>query len=225
VHFSYDSRTPCYLGVMRRGGDGRDLKWFRGANLFCTHVMGAWSDGDRITLDMDGGEGNQFPFFPSLHEPFDPAKSVGLIRRYTVDLSRRSDDRYQTETIYPQVSGVLSRQDDRFHTLPYRWGYLQTNQGWAVIDHGDGAVQTASVPDYRLSEMTFVPRRHDADEGDGYLIGIASSVKENGRSDLVLFDTKHIAEGPIARVRMPFKCVGQVHGFWADARDIPGATA
>lgn len=94
-----------------------------------------------------------------------------------------------------------------------------------MIDHGDKTVQIASVPDYRLSEMTFVPRRHDADEGDGYLIGIGSSVKENGRSDLVLFDTKRIAEGPIARVRMPFKCVGQVHGFWADARDIPGATA
>ena len=225
VHFSYDSQTPCYLGIMRRGGDGRDLKWFRGANLFCTHVMGAWSDGDKVTVDMDGGEGNQFPFFPSLHEPFDPAKSVGLIRRFTVDLSRRSDGRYQVETIYPEVSGVLSRQDDRFHTLPYRYGYLQTNQGWAVIDHGDKTVRTASVPDYRLSEMTFVPRRYDADEGDGYLIGLGASVKESGRSDLMLFDAQRLAEGPVARVKMPFKCVGQVHGFWADARDIPGASA
>ncbi len=26
----------------------------------------------------------------------------------------------------------------------------------------------------------------------------------------------------MARVKMPFKCVGQVHGFWADASEIPG---
>jgi carotenoid cleavage dioxygenase len=228
VHFSYDSKAPCYLGVMRRGGDGRDLKWLTGPNLFCTHVMGGWSDGDKITVDMDGGEGNQFPFFPSLHEPFDPVKGTGYIRRFTVDLSSRSNDRFQAETIFPEVTGVLARQDDRYHTLPYRYGYLQSfgrQGGWWIVDHQTGATQLASVPDYSLSEMTFVPRSKDAPEGDGYLIGIGSSQKENGRSDLILFDTKAIAEGPVARVKMPFKCVGQVHGFWADASDIPGTSA
>ncbi len=56
------------MGVMRRGGDGRDVRWFTGQQLMCTHVMGAWSEGDTCYVDMDGGEGNQFPFFPSLHE-------------------------------------------------------------------------------------------------------------------------------------------------------------
>ncbi len=120
---------------------------------------------------------------------------------------------------------MLSRQDDRFHTLPYRYGYLQGNGGWGMIDHGDKTTRQLSVPDYRLSEMTFVPRKPDADEGDGYLIGIGSSLKEAGRSDLILFDTKRPADGPIARIKMPFKVVGQVHGFWAGAQDIPGASA
>ena len=225
VHFSYDSRTPCYLGVMRRGGDGRDLKWFTGANLFCTHVMGGWSDGDKITVDMDGGEGNQFPFFPHLHGGFDPELATGRIRRFTVDLSSRTNDRYQTETLHPQITGVLSRQDDRYHTLPYRYGYLQAGGSWAIIDHATGTTQMASIPDYSLSEMTFVPRKKDAPEGDGYLIGIGSSQKEAGRSDLILIDTQAVAEGPVARVKMPFRCVGQVHGFWADASEIGAATA
>jgi carotenoid cleavage dioxygenase-like enzyme len=94
-----------------------------------------------------------------------------------------------------------------------------------VVDHRTGTSRVLSVPGYALSEMTFVPRKIDAPEGDGYLIGIGSSQQEAGRSDLVLFDLQNSAEGPIARVRMPFKCVGQVHGFWADARDIPGASA
>lgn len=227
VHFSYDSQRPCYLGIMRRGGDGKDLKWFTGTNYFCTHVMGAWTEGDKVTVDMDGGEGNQFPFFPSLHEPFDPIKGQGYIRRFTVDLSSRTNDRYQTETIYPQISGMLSRQDDRYHTLKYRWGFINSMGapgkpgGWAILDHQEGKTQLCSVPDYSLAEMTFVPRKKGAPEGDGYLIGLGSSQKEAGRSDLILFDTKAVAEGPIARVKMPFKCVGQVHGFWADASDLP----
>ena len=228
VHFSYDSQMPCYMGVMRRGGDGKDLRWFRGANLFCTHVMGGWSDGDKVIVDWDGGEGNQFPFFPSKREPFDPAKSTGLLRRFTIDLSSRTNDRYQTETIYPEVSGALARQDDRFHTLPYRYGYLTgfgPRGGWWIVDHQEKKTQLVSVPDYSLSEMTFVPRKKGAEEGDGYLIGIGSSTKESGRSDLILVDTMDVAAGPVARVKMPFKVVGQVHGFWADASEIPGATA
>jgi carotenoid cleavage dioxygenase len=229
VHFSYDSTAPCYLGIMRRGGDGKDLRWFTGQNLFCTHVMGGWSDGDKVTVDMDGGEGNQFPFFPSLHEPWDPVKSTGYLRRFTVDLSSKTNDRFQVETIYPNVTGALARQDDRFHTLPYRYGYLNGGfggagpSGWWIVDHQEKTTQIASVPDYSLSEMTFVPRSKTAPEGDGYLIGIGNSQKESGRSDLILFDTKHIAEGPVARVKMPFKVVGQVHGFWADASDLPEA--
>lgn len=225
VHFSYDSTLPTYLGVMRRGGDGRDIRWFTGKHLFCTHTMGAWSDGEKIVVDMDGGEGNQFPFFPSIHEPFDPVKGTGRLRRFTVDLTHRGTDHYQVETLFPQVTGALARQDDRFHTLPYRYGYLNSfgPQGgsWAVFDHHSGKVQMASVPDYSLSEMTFVPRNKDAPEGDGYLIGIGSSMKESGRSDLILIDTKDIAAGPVARIKMPFKCVGQVHGFWADASELP----
>jgi carotenoid cleavage dioxygenase len=225
VHFSYDSTLPVYMGVMRRGGDGKDLKWFTGQSLFCTHTMGAWDDGDKVVIDMDGGESNQFPFFPNLHEPYDPAKGQGRIRRFTIDLASRTNDRYQVETLYPQVTGALSRQDDRFHTLPYRYGYMNTfgpaGGSWAMFDHQTGQVQMAAVPDYSLSEMTFVPRRKDAPEGDGYLIGIGSSRKEAGRSDLILIDTKAVAAGPVARVKMPFKCVGQVHGFWADASALP----
>jgi carotenoid cleavage dioxygenase-like enzyme len=228
VHFSYDSTAPCYLGVMRRGGDGRDLKWFTGPNLFCTHVMGGWNEGTKITVDWDGGEGNQFPFFPSLHEPFDPVKGTGYIRRFTVDVGSRTNDRFQSETIFPELQGVLSRQDDRFHTLPYRWGFLQVtgpNGGWGIVDHQEKITRIASVPGYSLSEMTFVPRSPDAAEGDGYLIGLGSSTAEGGRSDLILFDLADIAAGPRARVKMPYRCVGQVHGFWANAADIPGAAS
>jgi carotenoid cleavage dioxygenase len=221
-HFRFNSQLPCYLGVLKRGGDGSDVKWFTGPNYFCTHVMGGWNEGTRITVDMDGGEGNQFPFFPSLHEPWDPVKGTGYLRRFTVDLSDGGDT-YEAVTIFPEITGVLARQDDRYHTLPYRWGFLQANGSWAIVDHQTGTSKVFTLEGVSLSEMCFVPRTPDAPEGDGYLIGLGSVQAEGGRSDLILLDLANVDAGPRARVKMPYRCVGQVHGWWADASAITGA--
>ena len=72
--------------------------------------------------------------------------------------------------------------------------------------------------------MSFVPRKKGAAEADGYLIGVADHRKEGGRSDLVLVDTQHLDAGPIARIKMPYRVVGQVHGFWVPGDELPKET-
>jgi carotenoid cleavage dioxygenase len=52
-------------------------------------------------------------------------------------------------------------------------------------------------------------------------VGIANHGKENGRSDLVFVDTHDLAAGPVARVKMPYRVVGQVHGFWVPGDQLP----
>ncbi len=227
VSWAWDSTLSTYLGVMRRGGDGKDIRWFKGEQTMCTHVMGVREDkNDKITLDMDGGSGNQFPFFPNVHEPFDPKKAAGNVRRFTVDLSRKSNDTYQMEVLYPEVQGALSRQDDRYLTVPYRYGFMLSfspkGSAWAMFDQLKQSYKLFSLgKDVRLSEMCFVPRNRAAGEADGYLIGVADNVKENNRSDLILVDTKDFDAGPIARIKMPYQVVGQIHGFWTPGYELP----
>jgi carotenoid cleavage dioxygenase-like enzyme len=228
VHFAWDSTMPTYMGVMRRHGDGKDLRWFKGPTMMCTHTMGNWSDGEKVYVDMDGGDGNQFPFFPSVHEPFDPVKAVGRVRRFTMDLSSKSNDAYEFKIMYPHITGQLSRQDDRYLTVPYRYGFLQGGdtttgaQGWVAIDHQMGTAKTFSLgPDAKLAEMTFVPRNKAAGEADGYLIGVATYAKENGRADLILADTRDLGAGPIAKVKLPYRVHSQVHGFWVAGHQLP----
>lgn len=228
VHFAWDSTLPSWLGVMRRGGDGSDLRWLKGPAWMATHTMGAWSEGEKVYFDMDGADGNQFMFFPSLHEPNDPKNMAGRVTRMTVDLSRKSTETYEREVLYPGVLGVLARQDDRYHTVPYRYGYLMSfgpqGSGWTLFDHHTRTAKTWNPgADSQVSEMCFVPRRKGAPEGDGYLIGIVSRMKENGRSDLVLIDTQHPEDGPVATVKLPYRVVGQVHGLWVPGDALPRA--
>lgn len=218
-HWAWDSTLPSYLGVMRRGGDGSDIRWIKGPTMMATHTMGAWSDGDTLYVDMDGAPGNQFPFFPSLHEPFDFKNANGKVIRMKVDMSAKPDS-FEMTTLFPQISGALSRQDDRYHTVPYRYGLLNGG-GWNILDHQTGTAKTFSQQDTMLGEGCFVPRNKDAGEFDGYLIGVGARMKENGRSDLIIVDTRHPQDGPVAVIHMPYKVVGQVHGFWVAGDQLP----
>jgi carotenoid cleavage dioxygenase len=221
-HWFWDSTLPSYVGVMRRGGDGKDIKWFKGPTWMATHTMGAWSDKDMVYFDMDGAPGNQFPFFPNVHEPWDPKAATGKLVRMTMDMSKKSADGYGMKTLFPELSGALSRQDDRYHTVPYRFGILNGG-GWTVLDHQKGTSKTFTLPGASLAEATFVPRKRGAPEGDGYLIGVASRMKENGRSDLVIVDTQDLDAGPVATIKMPYRVVGQIHGYWVPGDELPRA--
>jgi carotenoid cleavage dioxygenase-like enzyme len=240
VHFAWDSTLPTWFGVMERGGDGKDIRWFKGPERCATHVMGAFNDGNKIYVDMDMALKNQFPFFPNLHgEPFDPKAAAGTVHRLSVDLSDKTPRDYGMEELFPQ-SGALPRQDDRYQTIPYRYGFMPTSNPtrpinpklgnmafrptntYTMFDHSTRKASEFWIgDDSSLQECCFVPRSKDAAEGDGYLVGVANRMLEGGRSDLIIVDTQHMDDKPIAVVRLPFRTYSQVHGWWVPAEDLP----
>src|SRR4030095_10306932 len=103
--------------------------------------------------------------------------------------SRPVDER---EVLYPH-NGVLSRQDDRYHTVPYGVGFMPTIDAdrplddriaaglmrplncWTRFDHARlRATSYFAGADSSLQECCFVPRHARAAEGDGYLIGVVN---------------------------------------------------
>jgi carotenoid cleavage dioxygenase-like enzyme len=222
VHWAWDNTQQPWLGVMRRGGDGKDIRWVPGPMNMSDHTMGNWSDGDKLFWDMDGADSNRFPFFPHLHDKFDPQKGLGRVRRFSMDLSRKRIRNFDMEILYPDVTGVLSRQDDRYNIDRYRYGFLMSNSptkgaGWTMFDHERRTHRTYHPgPDIALSEAVFAPRRKGAAEADGYLMGMAYIQREN-RSEVHVLDTADITAGPIARVQLPFKAPPQIHGNWVPA--------
>lgn len=233
VHFAWDSTLPTWFGVIRRGGDGSDLRLFKGPERSATHVMNAFSDGNMLYADMDMSEGNQFPFFPMLHEKFDFKRASGRLTRLSVDLSKNAEA-YDMEVLYPDI-GVLPRTDERYWGHPYNVGFMPVtdltkhlddslvgNTGmvlntWTRFDHDKGRSSSYYVGNVSsLQECQFVPRSPDAPEGCGYLMGLVNRHVEQ-RSDLVILDAEHLDEGPIATVKLPIKLRNGVHGHY-----VPG---
>jgi carotenoid cleavage dioxygenase-like enzyme len=238
VHWAWDSSLPTYLGVMRRGGDGKDIRWFKGPERCATHVMSAFSDGDRIYVDVPMAQSNQFGFFPHVQGQFDPVKAQTRMTRMSVDVSKKSARDYKMEELYT-VSGELPRIDERYLTLPYRIGFLMVSdpskprhpkvpQGrmsncYVRMDHSTRKTSTFFVgDDSTLSEGVFFPRNDNAPEGDGYIVGVATRLLEDRRTDLVIVDTADMEAGPVATVKLPIRAPGQIHGWWSSAKDLAG---
>ena len=232
VHFAGDSSLPTWLGVLRRGGDGRDVRWLKGPERCATHTMGTFSDGTRLYVDMDMGLKNQFPFFPNIDgAPFDPVAAQGRVTRISVDLAEKSRPGFDLEVLYPE-NGILSRQDDRYHTVPYGVGFMPTLDAtrplhpqlaaspfrpyncWTRFDHASRRSTTYFAgPDSSVQECCFVPRSTRAAEGDGYLVGVVNRWLEL-RNDLLVLDATRLEEGPLATVRLPTRIHPQIHGWW-----------
>ena len=230
VHFIWDGTLPSWFGVMRRGGDGKDLRWYKGPACMATHVMNGFDDGDKVHVDMDMAESNQFPFFPSRQGPFDFKKANGSLTRLSIDVSKKTET-YDKTVIHPEI-GVLPRTDERYWSLPYHIGFMPVtdftkpadpeklgNTGllintWTRFDHNTGKSSSWYVgPVSSLQECQFVPRSADAPEGAGYLIGLVNRYEEM-LTELVVLDAEHLEDGPIATVKLPLRLRNGIHGHW-----------
>jgi len=234
IHWSWDGTKPTYFGFVRRGGDGKDVRWIEGPTRSATHVMGAFDNKQQLIVDVEMSMSNPFPFMP-MHDGsrWDPIAGSSHMTRLTVDLSKRRPSAYGIEQLYPHV-GALPRQDDRYNTMPYRYGFLgspdpnaRPGTGGACYSRFDNQNRTYTLfnagTETSLAENCFAPRSKDAPEGSGYLMGLATRLTEGGRSDLVILDAEHLADGPVATVHLPMRAPGQVHGWWVPEWQMPTA--
>jgi len=222
-HYAWDPSKDIYLGVLPRGGAARDLRWFRAPNQFCSHVMNAFDDGRRICIDVPLAAGNMFPFFPELGRPWDPSKAASRLTRWTLDLDSKGEGFRSVERLSDFV-GEFPKTDHRYQTRPYRHGWLlgfdPTRSSIAHVDHATGKTTTWSADaNTSLQEPCFIPRSEGAAEGDGYIITVATRIKEM-RTDVFLLDALHLNEGPLATLHLPLRLRPGYHGSWASHRQL-----
>jgi carotenoid cleavage dioxygenase len=240
IHWGWDDSKPSYIGVLPRDGSARDMRWFKGPLRCMMHTFNAQDDGNKIVLYAPFWDSNFFPFFPPVDgTAWNPAKARSFIRKITLDLNSR-DDTWTEEILWPLQVVDLGKIDPRVMSLETRYLYTSFFDPERPFDRdraGPGAPQrpantygrfdlkTGQLETYfagsthGLQEVTFVPRK-GGDEGQGYLVGVASNYAEQ-RSELVVADAQRPAEGDVARVILPFRLSSQVHGVWASAEELP----
>ncbi len=231
IHWSWDKDQKTFFGFLRRYGDGKDLKWIEGPARGGAHTLGAFETAGKLYFDREITASNPYPVIPNKDgAPFDPAAGSSYLHRLTVNLSGRNNG-YGIEKLYPLIA-PLPRQDDRYNTVPYRYGFMGCPDPadpvrwkaacYARVDHQTRSYQLWKAPaTLSLGEPVFAPRSAHAREGDGYLMGVAWHLDQHLRSDLLIFDAEHLGDGPIATVQLPVQASPQIHGWWVREDQYP----
>lgn len=232
IHWKWDRAKRSYHAVIPRNGESKDIRFFYGPERSIVHTANARTDGNEIVLDAPVAEGNTWPWFPDVtNAPYRPVPTT--LRRLVLDLSS-NDGRVREEQLFDTPTTSFTRIDERYTTRRYQHIYVQYRDtrvdSGKLLGRTDGncfgkfnvATGKKSTffpgPGRALSEPVFIPRSPAAPEGDGYIIGVGQNV-EDAKTELYIVDAPTMEEA--ARVTLPFRTSGQVHGTWASANELP----
>lgn len=233
AHWMFEPDRELCIGVMHRDADVDDLRWFRAPPSGVGHILNAFSEGEKVYVDLFVSERNQFPFIENADgAPFDRKRATPRLTRWRFDLDRPGDG-FEAETLYDDFM-EMPTTDLRYQMHPYRHGYtavVDMNRplnvagtigvGWNTLCHVDmatgGQRRWYVGGKTTCQEPCFVPRAADAAEGEGWLLSVLTRFDDGIHSELAVLDAQRIDEGPLARVRMPFHLRAAVHGNW-----VPG---
>ena len=221
--YQYHPDKPTMVAVVPRDGTAEDIRWFTGPTTTAGHMLNAVVEGSKVELDLCLYQGNCFPFFlTDKGEATPPVPPI--LTRLTMDLDSNSGE--FSQKVLLQSPCEMPRTDDRYQGRPYRYGFMicmrggDGTSGVGRLDLETGELTTwAPGPNSGVQEPQFVPRRPDAQEGDGWLLVFVNRIDQN-RSDLVILDAQKLEAGPVAIARLPTRVRSTFHGAWAPVETL-----
>ncbi|MGH8226952.1 MAG: carotenoid oxygenase family protein, partial [Steroidobacteraceae bacterium] len=232
-HWMFDPDLDTEIGLMRRDAEVADLRWYRAPPCGVGHVVNAFSDGERVCVDIFVSERNQFPFIANADgSAFEREKSAPRLTRWSFDLARR-DGCFESRTLYADFM-EMPAIDPRYQMHPYRHAFCTVvdptlplnvagtiGVGWNVLAHLDvatGRMERYPVGDAAIcQEPCFVPRSPGAPEGEGFVLAQLTRCDGYLRTEIIVLDAQHLADGPIATLELPLRLRPAVHGTWVPA--------
>jgi len=221
ARFHHD--LPTRIGVIPRRGTNDDIRWFECDPTYVLHWINAFEDGDDVVVD------GFFECNPSPDMPPDASIEERLFRFLDSNVLEPKPYRWRLnmrtgavkeEFIHDRTT-EFGMVNANYAGRPYRYTYSTTAKPGAFLFDGlmRTDVTTGATEDYRFgdgvygSEAPFAPRHGSTAEDDGYLVTFITDMNRNCSECLVL-DASRIADGPIARVRLPERISSGTHSHW-----------
>jgi carotenoid cleavage dioxygenase-like enzyme len=196
--------------------DGSSTVWLDAEPFFVFHFGNGFERAGHIFID--------YVRHDSLNLGYAAAnQKVPTLHRMTIDIANRK----VTDTETANMVVEFPRFNDAYNALPTRFVYVPTLTETLRIANPPSATfntimkvntETGDIARHDFGnkvagEPTFIPRRPNGGEDDGYL-AIFAFDPINRSSDLLLLDAAHIDAAPVAVIRLPQRVPQGLHGNW-----------
>ncbi len=213
--FRWNPAHRARVGLLPRNGDAAGIIWCDVEPCFVFHVGNAFDSPDgHVALDVVA-----YPtMFTSGASGLD---QLGHLERWTIDPATRRTSR----RVIDPTPQEFPRIDERRFGQGYRYLYTvsvppdanpQLTGATRIYRHDleTGCRLTHDFGDGRLpGEFIFVSAAPEAEEDEGWLIGLVINTAEE-TTELVILDAQRFEQAPVATVRVPFRIPPGFHGNW-----------
>lgn len=218
--YRWNHKHPARIGLLPREGEADAIRWLPIDPCFVFHNANAYDLPDgRVVLDVIAYD-RMFTDDNSA-----PDEQPRGLERWTID-PRAGTVARRTIDAAPQELPVI---DERQTGRPYRYAYAlglpeqmtESLVGEAPLikhDLQNGAKALHAFGPGRIAgEFVFTPRKPDAAEDDGWLVGFVNEA-DGKTTALEILDARDFAAPPVATVRIPHHVPPGIHGAWSPAR-------
>lgn len=212
--YRWNREHRARVGLLPRTGGAEDILWCDVEPCYVFHVGNSFEAEGKVVIDLCAYE---TIFDGEMPGPY--GKPLGL-ERWTVDPATQSVERVTLDA----AGQEFPRADERYFTKPYRYlwsdgleGDLDFVSALPIYRHD---LQTGEKIEHDFGEgripgeFVFVPRSHDAPEGDGWITGYVIDRKAD-TSTLEILEA--ISLEPVASVHIPHLIPPGFHGNWIAA--------
>ena len=222
---------PTRLGVIPRRGASEEIRWFEFDPTYVLHWTNAYEDGDEIVVegffqhDPEPQVSPDATFYERMSRFISLDGFQSRLHRWRLNLATGATKEESLTESITEFGMINARQGGRRH----RYTYAATGvpgkflfNGLTRHDSLTGAEEHYALPDGVFgSETAVAPRRGATEEDDAYLVTLVTDMNDDSSAALV-FHASRVAEGPIAKVRLPERISSGTHSTWAAGEDIPG---
>ncbi len=232
----FDADAPTRFGVLPRHGGADAIRWFEAPACYVYHTVNAYeavnAAGHAEIVLTACRIDNPVPTVPHAEEPLIPRlyflRLHPFFYRWRIDLQTGAvtgeplDD---VPTEFPRMDprrlGRRSRYSYHPRVAP---GPTLLFDGVIKYDADAGGSEAHTWGDGCVGgETVFVPRDGGEAEDDGYVMTYVTDRRAD-TSELVVLDARAVANGPIARVRLPRRVPFGFHAHWAPHASQEGRT-
>lgn len=221
----WDPENGSRIGVLARGAEGSDIRWFTIKNGFVFHTVNAFEEGDEVVLEAC--RSNKMGSLTG--ERSDDVKVEDLPRMYQWRLNMKTGD-VAERLLDADWGSEFPRINENYMGLRNQYSYngrMPQNAKGALGFDGiikyDLVNETSQHFEYGPGryggEPIFAPKKDGTIEDDGWVIGFVWDDKEQ-RSECVVLDAANFNAGPVAIIKMPARVPFGFHAGWVDQDSI-----